>query len=59
MFGSLASGATLFGKFYADTRKSLSDFWQPLLEQSVMFDLNVIISPKVRLTLSWTALEIT
>ena len=39
IFGQLANAAMLFGKFHAGTRKSLSDFWLPLLEQPIKFVL--------------------
>ena len=39
IFGQLASAATFFAKFHADTRKSLSDFWPSRLEQPIKFVL--------------------
>ena len=35
MSGQLASAAMLFVNFHAGTRKSLSDFWPPLLEHPI------------------------
>ena len=43
IFGQFASAAMLFFKFNAGTRKSLSDFCLPLLEQAMKFILNTII----------------
>ena len=37
--GQLASAAMLVMKFRAGTRKSLLDFWPPLLEQPIKFVL--------------------
>ena len=42
-FWQLASATMLLAKFHAGTRKSLSDFWPPLLEQSIKFVLMLII----------------
>ena len=39
IFGQLASEAMQFSKFQAGTRKPLTDFWSPLLEQPVKFVL--------------------
>ena len=39
-FGQLASAVLFFAKFPACTRKSLSDFWPPLLEKPIKFVLN-------------------
>ena len=36
-FGQFGSAATLFAKFRTGTRKSLSDFWPPLLERPIKF----------------------
>ena len=35
IFGQLATAAMLFAKFHAGTRKLLSDFWPPLLEEPI------------------------
>ena len=37
IFGQLASAVMLFAKFHAGTRKSLSEFLLPLLEQPIRF----------------------
>ena len=39
IFGKLASAAMLFAEFHTGTKKSLSDFWPPLLEQPIKFVL--------------------
>ena len=39
ILGQLASATMLFAKFHADTRKSLSDFLPPPLEQPIKFVL--------------------
>ena len=43
MLGQLVSAATLFAKFHAGERKSLSDFRPPLLEQPIKFVSNFSI----------------
>ena len=37
ILGHLANGAMLFAKFHVGTRKSLSEFWSPLV---VKYSLN-------------------
>ena len=40
IFGWLAIAAMLYATFNAGTRKSLSEFWSPLLEQPITFVLS-------------------
>ena len=44
IFGQLASTVILFAQFYAGTRRSIWDFWRPLLEQPIKFVLKSIFS---------------
>ena len=39
IYEQLASAAMLFAEFHAGTKKSLLDFWLPLLEQPIKFVL--------------------
>ena len=41
MFGQLTSVARLFAQFFPGMRKSLLDFWHPLLENPIKFVSNI------------------
>ena len=42
--GQLGRVGRFFAQFYAGTRKSLCDFWPPMLEQPIKFVLIIICS---------------
>ena len=55
LFGQFASSAMLFAKFHVCTIKSLSGFWQPLLEQLIK---SVFVVPGYSIKMSQTSCRI-